>query len=506
MNRLTLCRTTLAAAAYAAATFALTAEGLAQDAKPAAKPAAGANAKPEAKPDVKQPEAAAAGAKPDATTDAKAPEAAGVKPEAAAEAKPGAKPEANPDAKAEGKEDANPDAKADEKDAEKEGEKAEGGAPKEKWYEKIDVSAFIDAYYSLNLNFPKPQQFGNLLTGPNEHVGFSIGQIGLNAVYEADPVGVTLNLRFGPLALAYAGYEPTGYGLEYIQQGYVTWKPSEKLTIDFGKFTTFAGAESLDTQDNFNYTRGVLHWLSQPTFHTGLRVTYAPTEALSVTGFAVNGWDRSVDNNAGKTFALLFTVTPNEQFEGYLGYIVGPEQDDTFKVTTPDGAEQTRSLGSANGRLSHLGDLILMYYPTDQLSLMFNVEAGFEEVLVDELSLNGDTKYVKWVGTTLAARYAFNNVFAAAGRFEYYRDPDGYTSDFVNAETGEPADVSIVSGTLTFEAIPSSHLIVRLDGRLDYADGEYFPKAAGYAPAGSADSGYSRFQPTITLGVVAKTN
>ena len=36
------------------------------------------------------------------------------------------------------------------------------------------------------------------------------------------------------------------------------------ITLDFGKFDTIYGAEVAESQDNINYTRGVLYWFGQP--------------------------------------------------------------------------------------------------------------------------------------------------------------------------------------------------------------------------------------------------
>lgn len=389
-----------------------------------------------------------------------------------------------------------------------EGEKAEGEGEKgkEHWYDSLGVSAFIDSYFSLNFNFPKPQSGTNFLRANDVSNGFALSHVGLNAVYEADPIGGTIYLRFGPHASAYGGRDLGGSGLEYVRQGFATWKPMGNLTLDIGKFDTYIGAEGLDSQDNFTYTRGLVHWLAQPTFHTGLRVSYNPMDQIGLVLLAANGWNNTFDNNSGKTFGLQVKATPNDAFFANLGYIFGPEQDDTFVVTNADGSEETRALGSANKRFKHIVDLVVGYNPSEELSLLLNADFGAEEVVTDEETKATET--VKWFGVALAGRYAINDMFAAAARFEFYKDPNGYTTGFTDLTTGEPADVNLMSGTLTLEAAPSPHLSIKLDGRFDYANGDYFQQAAGYAPTGAAaaDDNRTSIQPTITLGVVAKTD
>jgi hypothetical protein len=91
----------------------------------------------------------------------------------------------------------------------------------------------------------------------------------------------------------------------------------------------------------------------------------------------------------------------------------------------------------------------------------------------------------------LGARYAFLEKFAVAGRAEYLSDPDGHATGFA------PNDVEIVTGTLTLEVRPAEFLIVRLDGRMDYASKQIFKKSVRDTTGGL---------PTTTLGVVATTD
>lgn len=471
-------------------------------APPAATATAGAQpaAAPPAQPAAAQPTTEKAPAEKPAPVDLPSAKPAPEKPVAPAAAEHAAPPEGK-----EAPSDAN--VAGEEKEGEeKEGEEKAAEGPKEHWYDSLDVSAFIDSYFSLNTNLPKPQGGTNLLHANDPNNGFSVAQVGLNAVYEADPVGGTIYLRFGPQAISYAGGDLTGYGLEYLRQGFVTWKPMETLAIDLGKWDTFIGAEGLDSQDNFNYTRGLVHWLAQPTFHTGLRATYSPIDQLAVTAFAANGWNHTIDNNIGKTFGVQLKATPVDAFFANLGYVVGPEQDDTFTITNADGSTETRSLGSANKRMKHVIDLVVGYNPSDALNLLLNADVGLEQVPLDDGTEN--TQTVKWFGVALAGKYAVNDYFGAAARFEFYKDPNGYTTGFTDLDTGEAADVTLVSGTLTLQATPSPHLIIKLDGRVDYANGDYFQQAAGFAPTGAsaADDNRTKLQPTITLGVVAKTN
>ena len=72
------------------------------------------------------------------------------------------------------------------------------------------------------------------------------------------------------------------------------------LQVDIGKFVTPAGAEVIETKDNWNYSRGLLFSYAIPYYHFGMRAKYAFNDKYALTGFFVNGWNNVVDNNSGK--------------------------------------------------------------------------------------------------------------------------------------------------------------------------------------------------------------
>lgn len=372
----------------------------------------------------------------------------------------------------------------------KEGEEEE---KKPKWYDSIDFSAFVDTYFSLNTNFPRPNNYSNLFRANDQNNGFSLAQAGLSVNKEADPIGGAIWFRFGPQVSGYGlndSVDAPGTGLEFIRQAYLTWKPFDKLTIQLGKFDSPAGAEEIDSHDeNYNYTRGLLHWFSQPTFHTGLMVTYEAHEMLKLSLLAVNGWNNTVDNNRGKTFGLYAEFMPVEGLTIAPTYMLGPEQADYYVREFQDGSTETLNMGSVNKLLRHLFDVWIYYEANENLSFLGNVDYARDTIRPDyEVE---DTKDVSWFGVMISGRYAFAEHFAASLRGEYYSDPQGYSS-FTDIE-----NLKLYSGTLTLEASPSDYLLMKMDFRADYSNVEQFLKGA---------NAYSKWQPTITLGVVAKTN
>ncbi|HKO52803.1 MAG TPA: outer membrane beta-barrel protein, partial [Polyangiaceae bacterium] len=399
----------------------------------------------------------------------------------------------------------------------------------EHWYDAFDLRVFADSYFSLNYNAPKPQSSGNgVVRAFDTSNGFAVAWAGLDISHAAKPIGGTLSLRFGPSAQRYGsscvGKCDADYGLANVKQAFASFRPggeNSPITLDFGKFDTIYGAEVADSQDNINYTRGVLYWLGQPAFHTGLRANLEATNNLRVRALVVNGWNNTIDNNTGKSFGAQFTAHAprngsREWISASLGYLGGPERDDTISVQCPSGSvfdpnsangcsplTSSNSGNSTSGTLDrpgnnssgwrHFVDLLITSDPTDWLHLVLNADYALEKQRDSDFATTFSAH--SWFGAMLGARAMLHEKFAVAGRAEIYRDKDGVTTGSVN---GVPiTGASIYTGTVTLDYLPSKNLLIRLDNRLDSSTKQIFPK-------GVRELSGTLF--TTTLGVVVTTN
>jgi hypothetical protein len=378
----------------------------------------------------------------------------------------------------------------------------------------------------VNWNFPKPQGGTNGVThayDPNN--GFSLAWVGLDATYPAEPVGGTIALRLGQSAnrIAESCFEGTcdsEVGLTNVKQAYASLRPGgagSAVELDFGKFDTPFGVEVAESQDDINYTRGVVYWYMQPLFHTGLRVSADLTEELNLTGLLVNGYNNTVDNNLGKDLGLKLTYTmPRADHGGplfsvSLGYLGGPEREDFVVKDCPadqhfdpdvtsgcapgapgEGQSQSGVLDRPSTNfegLRHLIDVVGNFTPNEALTVLVNGDFGVERVR-DTVQEDRFVQHAFW-GVMLGARYAFLEKFAVAGRAEYLHDKDGFATGFPGN------DIELVTGTLTLEVRPAEFLIVRLDNRMDYSTRQIFKKSVRDTTGG---------MPITTLGIVATTD
>jgi hypothetical protein len=396
--------------------------------------------------------------------------------------------------------------------------------PSEPWYEAVQLGAFVDAYYNLNWGFPKPQSYKPPTRAYDSANGFALSWVGLDVSLDPDPVGGHVALRFGPTATLAAGNDG-GTPMELVKEAHVSWRPGGvegMFQLDFGKFDTIVGAESAESQENANYTRGILYTFAQPVFHTGLHATADLSDAFALTAMVTNGNDRSLDNNIGKTFGLVLAATPSDDFSANVAWIGGPEQDDSIvfpcaagTAYDPESAgcapapgvgaqDYVVDRGGANEFESwrHLFDLVIKVQPTESLALSLNGDYGVEGVRSDDPTADTDPESQHWYGGSLVARYQLDETFAVAGRGEYLKDPDGRALKIRLPDDSLVTNAEIVTGTLTLEARPTENMIFRLEQRGDFVmDGE---------PTKDIFQEHERDTKsrvwTTTLGVVLTTN
>ena len=322
------------------------------------------------------------------------------------------------------------------------------------------LSGFVDVYYGYNSNQPASR------TTAFRNFDINSGQFGLNMIElvadkapdaAASRVGYHVALGFGQ-AMNAVNYNELGFD-QYLKEGYLEYlAPVGKgLQINVGKFVTPAGGEVIETKDNWNYSRGLLFTLAIPYFHFGASAKYAFNPKFALTGYLVNGWNNSVDNNSGKTTGFSAAWTPNSKFGLVQNYLVGPEQNDE------------------NKDFRHLFDTVVTYSPNSKVSFMANYDYGQDHPGGVSAHWSGIAGYIK---------YAPNDKWALATRGEYFSDNGGN-------ETGQTQKLS--EFTFTLQRMLASKLMTRLEFRRDMSDQNVFPDHL----TGLQDS-----QNTLTLGMV----
>jgi hypothetical protein len=352
----------------------------------------------------------------------------------------------------------------------------------------MDISGFIDGYYSYNQNRPSATANGqvNDLYNFNDKTNqFSLSAAKLTLNHDPDPVGAHVDFLYGrtntlinsPTANA------TGEG-NYLEQAFLSLKPpkAKGFELDFGKFVTSAGAEVIESKDNWNYSRSLLFVNAIPYFHFGGRAS-VPLSKTDTFGLqVVNGWNNVSKTNGGVTIGLVNALT-KPKYTWSVNYYTGPENANTEK-------------GYRN-----LIDTTLLLTPNAKFNAYLNYDYGqnhstvtvYPEDLVaavHTLATSGATTYtdsVHWQGGALAAHEQVSAFSALSGRFEYFADQG---TPLVGTGTRQ----ALKEFTGTYEYKWAEGLLARFEYRRDWSTQPVFHKG---------DSNMVYAQSTLTAGLVA---
>ena len=321
---------------------------------------------------------------------------------------------------------------------------------------KIDVTGFVDVYYGYNFNKTNPTL---MRAFDIQHNAFSLSLAEINfnkGVTAESRLGFRMDLDFGKTADIVGSFEPEGSDgkeiYKHIQQAYLSLLTG-KVQWDAGKFVTIHGAEVIESQDNWNYTRSVLFGYAIPFYHTGVRATLPVNDKFSVAGLVVNGWNNSSAIYGGvPCLAIETTLKPSAKVTWVANFMSGQETKD---------AKDNRNLF----------DTTLTLTPSPKVSLMSNFDYGKEGA-------------VKWWGIAAYAKYQAAPNWALVGRYEYLDDTKG---GFMLIGT-KAQEITVTSDHLI-----AGGLKMRLEYRTDFADEAIFPKD---------DGSKKKSQTTLTVGLV----
>ena len=253
--------------------------------------------------------------------------------------------------------------------------------------------------------------------------------------------------------------------LRYFEQMYLIAKPKNMhgTEIDFGTFVTSAGAEVIESNSNWNYTRSLLFAWAIPYYHFGLRVSTPVNKVLTLGFQVVNPWNETDGGhrftNIGVTAAVVKGI-----YTWNTNYYVGPNNP--------------VAIGVPSGGVRNLFDTTLLVAPNDKFSFYLNGDYGRNNNAVG----GGHTN---WEGIAAAARYQITKHAAFASRAEYFKDAQGF-------ETGTKQNLG--EFTFTGEYKITDMFIPRVELRHDESSVPFFNK--GTTP--NAASG----ETTLTVAVL----
>jgi len=327
---------------------------------------------------------------------------------------------------------------------------------------KIQFNGMVDGYYSFNDNHPG-SGFNQLYNFDDKTNQWDLNLLKLTASRDPDPLGFRVDIGLGRAFDIFHTPKPDPDFFRYVEQAYISVKPKtwKGFEADFGDFVTSAGAEVIETKDNWNYSRSLLFALAIPYYHFGIRTSMPIGSNLTVGLQLVNGWNAIVDDHGNnmQTVGLTGAIT-RKKFTWSHNYYVGPQYT------------------AVNNRNRNLYDTTLLLTPSDKISAYLNFDYGHQGRPV--------TGADHWIGFAAAAHFQINKHVAITPRAEYYNDSTGFT-------TGTRQKLHEVTVTGEYRVLDG--FLTRLEFRRDGSNVPFFDR--GTVPA------FSKSQTTVTLGLVA---
>lgn len=330
----------------------------------------------------------------------------------------------------------------------------------------MDISGYVDGFYTFNNNHPNnasPSGEVNDLYNFNDTANepdISVAKLTLN--HDPGKLGARVDMVYGRTnkLINLPGQ------LEYVEQAYISTKPpaAKGLEIDLGKFVTSAGAEVIESKDNWNYSRSLLFAWAIPYWHFGLRGSLPVTKTETLGVQIVNGWNLITKDTGGVTVGVTSGLV-KPKYTLNANFYTGPNN-----YPGPNGYR-------------NLIDATLLLTPNAKFNAYVNFDFGNNK---DSISNGvGDDINKTWTGVAFAAHEQITATQALAGRFEVFHDDKGFA-------TGVPQTLNEFTGT--YEYHWSKGLLNRVEYRHDNSDAAFFQKT-GTVLANS--------QSTFTVGIVA---
>ncbi len=256
----------------------------------------------------------------------------------------------------------------------------------------FEITGFVDVYAQYNLN---GAALGTTsFTG--EHNSFSLGMAKLGLSKEVGKVAFGVDLGFGPRADDANGFAGTSFGP--VQQLYVAYSPTDKITLTAGNFGTHVGYEIIDANGNFHYSTSYMFSYG-PFYHTGLKADFALTENIGAMIGIFNDTDNKFDVVDGKHIGAQLSYS-GDIGDIYLNYLGGTDGIDSSSFNQID--------------------LTASFPISEKFSLGVNATA---RPSTDERDGGSDAS---WFGAALYLGFEAKENLSFGVRGEYLGDADGY--------------------------------------------------------------------------------
>lgn len=314
------------------------------------------------------------------------------------------------------------------------------------------VYGFVDAYYGYDFKHAAGNERPGFIFSHNRQNEFTINQGLIGVRYDNDQVRGEVGLHAGTYPSA--NYAPEDPIIRNIYQAYAGFRPFRKAWIDAGIFSSHIGIESALSKNNWTLTRS-LAAEGSPYYEAGVKFTYEADPKLTLTALVLNGWQNIRETNQAKALGTQIQWQATDKLLINSSTFYGNEQ--------PEGLVRRR-------RYFH--DFYARYAASDRLSLALVFDVGKQER--PEAGAKADT----WYTGTALARYQLAERWRIGGRLEYFSADHGVAILNTTPALTDP-DFKVRAGSLNLDYLPTSHVAVRVEGRLFNSERDFLTDRNG---------------------------
>jgi hypothetical protein len=235
----------------------------------------------------------------------------------------------------------------------------------------------------------------------------------------------------------------------YVESGY------DDLHVKFGHFFSPIGYEEVQAANNFFITRSYAFQYGEPITQTGLLVSNSIDDCWSWTSGVVGGWN-------------TFEANTRAAYVGGLKYCV--EDSGSVAVTLVTGDDSTSNLPGVGPFANRtMGSVVTTANFSERLTYAGQLEAGTQQ---EATTLQGIDR-AEWYGVTQYLYYKFADCCTFGGRFEWFRDDDGFNVTGLrpgNPLVGDHFAGNFYAVSLGLNYFPCESAVFRPEVRYDWFD------------------------------------
>jgi len=309
----------------------------------------------------------------------------------------------------------------------------------------LQLSAYIEAYYSNDLANPSDHLRPGFFYSYNRHNEFALNLGFIKAAYATSRVRGNLALMTGTYAQYNLSAEPALLQNIYEANAGVKLSKNQELWLDLGILPSHIGFESAIGKDCWTLTRSLLAE-NTPYYEAGARLSLNSKDGKwYAAALLLNGWQRMVraPGIQSPVLGTQLTYKPSGNVTLNWSSYLGDER--------PGNEIQTRFFNNFYG----------IFTLSPKWGLITGCDIGVQA---------GNS----WVTPVAILRHTPNENWAIAGRVEYYNDKNGV---IINALNGfETTGLS-----LNLDYLPVSNVALRFEARTLSGKRNYFKNSEGVA-------------------------